>query len=417
MLTKKLFTLFIFLAIGITPFLSCISVSSADSMKSQNSEQKPWTYMFYADGDWAGGFPLVDYWLVPSGMSSSENLNIIVLQDTPDDTATMWYLNEPYNATLLEELGEINMGNYTTLRDFITYSKNNYPAERYMINLWDHGGAWVGACWDVTNNNDHLTMDEIQKALMESSGVNIIGFTACEMGCIEAAYELRNCTDVYIGSEEAYGISPDWIEIAQFIDENPDETTYAIANELISIFKENKPYYGNIDQWKFVLLSLIKLDLPFFPSLTLSAVRTDKLEALALSIDAFAHVLIDDINVYKTMITRVRFRVDNYPYPLQLRPGSIIGSQIDLYHFVELMDKPRYRLLRPELHKAAQLVKNNLEETIFIEHHQFGHRNANGLSIYFPPFYRYYSPEYTNSSLDFTEDTCWDEFLETYRLN
>ncbi|MCX6666547.1 MAG: clostripain-related cysteine peptidase [Euryarchaeota archaeon] len=390
-----------------------------DIVHSQRVGQKPWTYMIYADADNADAIgttgTVVDA-LLARGVSSSENISIVVLQDFINDPATLWSIDEDHNATLLENLGEINMANYTTLRDFINYCKNNFSAERYMINLWDHGGAWMGACWDYTNNNDHLTMDEIQKALNESGGVNIIGFTACDMGCIEAAYELRNYTDVYIGSEEAYGYSEEWTDIIKFIDENPKESTYNISEKIINSFKEYFPYFGNTLQWKLVLQTIIHLDLPYFPSLTLSAVRTDKLEVLVSSIDTFAHVLIKDISLYKPTITRERFKVDNYPYPSKLIPPSLIfGDYIDIYHFTELMDKPIFRLLKPELHDAAQQVQEHLEQAIIAEHHQIGHRNAHGLTIYFPLFYQYYSSEYTNSSLDFTHDTQWDEFLDAYR--
>jgi hypothetical protein len=44
-------------------------------------------------------------------------------------------------------------------------------------------------------------MDEFQKALEETGGVDIICFTPCLMGAVESAYELRNCTNVYIGNE------------------------------------------------------------------------------------------------------------------------------------------------------------------------------------------------------------------------
>ncbi len=72
-------------------------------------------------------------------------------------------------------------------------------------------------------------------------------------------------------------------------------------------------------------------------------------------------------------------------------------------------------MLKPELHDAAQQVQEHLDQVIIAEYHQIGHRNAHGLSMYFPPIYRYFPSEYANSSLDFPHDTQWDEFLEEYR--
>jgi hypothetical protein len=40
--------------------------------------------------------------------------------------------------------------------------------------------------------------------------------------------------------------------------------------------------------------------------------------------------------------------------------------------------------------------------------------NVHGLSIYFPRSKVLYDKNYTSLDLDFINDTCWDEFLESY---
>ena len=234
--------------INIASISSAISVSTDDIIDSLNTEEKKWTLMFYGDGDWYGGWPLTDF-LTQQGISSSDTVNIVALDDVPNGPAKLWYIDNTSSIILLEEKGEINMGAYETLRDFINYSKTNFPAERYVINLWDHGGAWEGACMDITNvsgDYDIITMDEMQIALKESGGVNIIGFSACVMGCIESAYELRNYTEVYIGSEEMHGMCKEWIEVPNILDEYSHESTYNISYRIIDLFKASYPYFGDI---------------------------------------------------------------------------------------------------------------------------------------------------------------------------
>ena len=418
---KKIISIFIILAIAITSSISCLSTtSSAEYIETYNLEPKKWTLMFYGDGDWPGGWPLTDF-LTQVGISSSNNVDIVALDDVPDGPAKLWYIDNNSSRILLEEKGEINMGDYETLRDFINYCKTNYSAERYALNLWDHGAAWKGACMDITNVSggyDILTMDEMQMALEESGGVNIIGFSACVMGCIESAYELRNCTEVYIGSEEMHGIGIEWVQVADILEEYPNESTYNISYKIMELFKTNYPYVGRLYDWTTSMIMQMKmLILPYPPALTISAVRTDKIEMLVSSVNNLSNTLIDNINLYKRTITRVRFRVDDYPRPMII--FSPMGDTIDIYHFVDLIDKPRFRLLTPELHEAVEDVKECLEMTLIDEYHQVGHRNAHGLSIYFPPKYtpiklRKYDSSYPNCGLDFTEDTRWDEFLELY---
>ena len=416
---KKL-TIISIVIIIVIPLSSMTSVVSENIHIRGNLEQKKWTLMFYGDGDWLGGWALTDF-LIQHGISSSENIDIVVLEDVPDGPAKLWYIDNNSSRVLLEEKGEINMGAYETLRDFISYSKINYPAERYILNLWDHGNAWKGACMDITNVSDDydiITMDEMQKALKESGGVNIIGFSACLMGCIESVYELRNYTEVYIGSEEMHGIGIEWIQVADILDEAPDESTYNISYKIIDLFKENHPFFGKIRMiiTRFIS-SLRSRILPYPPALTVSAIRTDKINDLVTSINNYSDLLIDNLDLLKRTIQKARLKVDDYPRPMIL--SSPMGTQIDIIHFVNLIDKLKFRLSIPELHIISKEIKNSLDQVIINEHHQVGHRRSNGLSIYFPPKtprdeYKKYSNDYANCSLDFTEDTHWDEFLELY---
>ncbi len=424
---KILVTSFIFTIMLIMPLQAIAELSNdtqyinslGDSVKSQNSDQKKWTFMFYGDGDWVGGWALTTF-LIQQGISSSSNVNIIALDDVPNGPAKLWYIDNNSSRVLLEEKGEINMGAYETLRDFINFSKTNYPAERYILNLWDHGDAWKGACMDVTNVSgyyDIITMDEMQKALKESGGVDIIGFSACIMGCIESVYELRDYTDVYIGSEEMHGIGVEWVKVSDILDEYPDESTYNISYKIIEFFKVNNPYFGNINKIKSIFYSLRSGILPYPPALTVSAIRTDKIKDLVSSISNYSDFLIDNMVVLRKSIQKARLKVDDYPRPMTL--SSPIGTQIDIIDFINLIDNLKFRLSKPELHSISEDIRNNFDQILINEYHQVGHRKAGGLSIYFPPKnthneYKLYDGSYANCSLDFTEDTNWDEFLEIY---
>jgi len=420
---KKILIFALIIIINLASISSAISVSNNEIIDSSNAEDKKWTLMFYGDGDWWGGWPLTEF-LIQQGISSSDNVDIVALDDVPDGPAKLWYIDKNSSKVLLEEKGEINMGAYETLRDFINYSKTNYPAERYIINLWDHGSAWEGACMDITNVSgyyDIITMDEMQMALKESGGVNIIGFSACVMGCIESVYELRNYTDVFIGSEEMHGIGVEWVEVADVLDEYPDESTYNISYKIIELFKTNYPFFGRFfDNIMEILYSLRLKILPYPPALTISAIRTDKIEDLVSSINNYSVFLIDNLDSLRITIQKARLKVDDYPRPMKL--SSPMGTQIDIIHFVKLLDKLRFRILKPELHIISEEIKNNLDKVIINEHHQVGHRKSNGLSIYFPPKnprndYKKYNEFYSNCSLDFSDNTQWDEFLELYLLN
>lgn len=56
--------------------------------------------MFYGDGDLQGGWPLTEL-LTQQGISSSDNVDIVVLDDVPDGPAKLWYIDENSSRVLL----------------------------------------------------------------------------------------------------------------------------------------------------------------------------------------------------------------------------------------------------------------------------------------------------------------------------
>ena len=133
-----------------------------------NSTNKSWTTLYYIDNDFSGGFddPLQDIFI--DEIASTSSVNVVVIQDNLDEPAFIYYIDENHNKLVLEELGEVNMADYLILKNFIEYGKEHYPADRYLLWVYDHGGAWKGACIDETNKAIGMTLDKFQKALSET---------------------------------------------------------------------------------------------------------------------------------------------------------------------------------------------------------------------------------------------------------
>ena len=93
--------------------------------------------------------------------SSSDNVNVVVEVDRrsafsfEDETQ----INELHSKRLLikgneiieiEDLGETNTGDPNTLREFILWGVNKYPADHYILILWNHGGGVSGIrLWEI----------------------------------------------------------------------------------------------------------------------------------------------------------------------------------------------------------------------------------------------------------------------------
>ncbi len=106
--------------------------------------------------------------------------------------------------TVEKRLGQRDMTDGETLTDFIKYCAEEYPANRNMLILWDHGAGSVDG-WgsDEYNFYDTLTIDEMGEALY-NAGVtfDFIGFDACLMSTMEVACVLYDFADYMIASED-----------------------------------------------------------------------------------------------------------------------------------------------------------------------------------------------------------------------
>lgn len=354
-------------------------------MASNAEPQKNWTWLFYNDADFYRAYdPLVDF---SEEAYSSENMNVLVLQDQEYSPATLWYIDEDHQTILLEDMGEINMGSYQTLFNFIDYAKQQYPADRYILSFYNHGGGWMGVCIDNTDN-DMLTMDELQNAITEAGGVDLTLFTApCLMGALESVYELRDCVDVYIGSEEGSGYGH-WFgtiqEICDIIVENPEISTDDLGDQIIQSIWEKTA-------WQDIV--------------TMSAVRTDYMDELAEVLDDVAG---DFLSLYDDGVYDLFFEiyksVQSFGY----------GSCIDTYHFAEQFKNTSFH---ESMNLKLEEIMVQINNTVIAECNGDQYPNAHGLSIYLPNLLQYlYDSNYGDSSygLDFSMNTCWDEFVKQY---
>lgn len=112
-------------------------------------------------------------------------------------------LPDSLSSPVLSDLGTKDMSDKRTLKDFLQYVKENYPAEHYMLILDDHGGGWRGCCVDEINGAGSLMPMQDVRAALEEVGLHpdIVVFHACLMGMVEVAYELKDVTDYVVASE------------------------------------------------------------------------------------------------------------------------------------------------------------------------------------------------------------------------
>ncbi|MCQ2437628.1 MAG: clostripain-related cysteine peptidase, partial [Clostridia bacterium] len=108
----------------------------------------------------------------------------------------------------VQTMDAMDMGDPATLKLFVEIAREQCPADRYALILWDHGGGPSGGvCFDeVAASGNAITPREIHIALNAVSPkirFDWIGFDACLMASLETAFYLVDNADYMIASEES----------------------------------------------------------------------------------------------------------------------------------------------------------------------------------------------------------------------
>lgn len=123
-----------------------------------------------------------------------------------DDKNQIFKVENKELVLVKEDVQKGYMSDPEALEYFIDYSQRHYPAEKYGLIMWDHGGGSVsGFGYDEKNpdEEDTLTLKEIKQALKNiNDKLEFIGFDACLMGNFEVAYAIKDKAKYLIASEE-----------------------------------------------------------------------------------------------------------------------------------------------------------------------------------------------------------------------
>lgn len=367
-----------------------------------------WTYMLYLyeDGTGLNGNKDINEWEVLGSIEGK--VNYVVLYDCNDDSKDgIYYVTKDpdgMNSTIISPRvsthlnADIDMNDANTLKNFIIWCKENYPAEKYGCNVWDHGNGifdrsapkFKAACGDM------LIWDlaDAMKAFKEvdGQGFTIFGFDVCLLGQVETVYDIMDYTDIVVASERTEP-GDGWDYTTQFnaLNANPDMDKYAFADHIVVEYDKS---YDNGTQGD--------------RSTTQSAIRTDKFKAeFVPALNAF----VDQINpeVYNIKAD-IKDCIDNAWYS----DGDDYKEHKDLGHFLTLL-KAKDNVSAETKAKIDELMaayNNSIIKSL-----ENDHPEATGLKIWIPenistnPKKHFYleADKYLSIS-----NTKWDEFLKMY---
>lgn len=239
-----------------------------------------WTFMVYlaADND-LESFALADLNEMEF-VGSTDDVNVVVQIDRSDSydgsnddwtDARRFFVTHDTSLTQIasEEvatLGEINTGDPASLVDFATWAIDTYPANRYALVIWDHGGSWLGVANDDSAGKDDLSLPELRQALdsiTANSGVDqldLIGFDACLMGGFEVYATIAPYGRYAVSSAELIpGNGWDYLGILDALTAEPSMDGDVLGKAIVDSFITF--YTDVVTKYPIFNLSLVDLSL------------------------------------------------------------------------------------------------------------------------------------------------------------
>ena len=268
------------------------------------------------------------------------------------------FLLEQNGITKVQSTAKKNMADPDTLEDFIRFSVGNYPADRYSLILWDHGGGPICGYGHDEQYNDMMSVSELRSAVSASlSGkLEMLGFDACLMGSVECAWAFRDLAEYYVASEE---VEPGYGWNFAFLEDLPRCADGGDMGQLIV-----DTYFDFYDDL-FQKRPLYRTDI------TLSCTDLSKIGAVEIGINnLFEDVNAEILSGKISEASRCRYRSKAFGK----EGGNFEYDLIDLGHITDL--------LAADYPAEAQALKAVLNS--YVVYSRTNTDNAGGVSIYHP---------------------------------
>lgn len=334
---------------------------------------------------------------------------------------------------MVQDVGEANMASPEALIDFATWAMANYPADKYVLIMSDHGMGWPGGWSDpdqggapasISNSplgnalGNHMFLEQIDYAfdqIRAQAGVDkleIIGMDACLMGHIEVMSALTphaNYTIVSQETEPALG----WAYTA-FLGElvaNPDMSGAELGQAVVdSYIQQDQRILDDQARTEWVgrgPVSVRQLTDQLERNITLATVDLAALPALNDRVNELAYQL-------QTADQQAVAKARNYAQSFTSVFGSSVPpSYIDLGNFAGLLKQASRS---QAVNQAADSVLAALNDAVVISRRGANRPGATGISIYFPNSQLFQNPatglqSYNVVAGRFVQDSLWDEYL------
>jgi hypothetical protein len=311
----------------------------------------------------------------------------------PDNTPTV--VSEVVQSNLVDGMGNaLDMGDPQTLLDFLDWAKTYYPADRYVLVIWNHGNGWRRGPEEdrgraFSYDDQYGTSIQIWEAddALGSHVFDILAWDASLMQMLEVAYEVRDHALYVVGSEESPPAEgyPYHLVFDDFRD-NPDAATASLTQAFVDGMLSHPPYVTR--------------------KITQSSIDASQLVALRTAVSALGTALTTEYNADPTGMAP---RVQN------VRATTQAYSQSSQRYYRDLVDLCLKLEAEPGMPSsvvnAAAAVRAQVAIAVIFEGHNGNSPGSNGVSIDFSPASVFGASAADYLQMKFAQDSTWDEWL------
>lgn len=295
---------------------------------------------------------------------------------------------EKINSPAVAENRNADMGSWRHLAEFVEFARGKYPAEKYMLIIWNHGSGWQsygkpiegyknlskGVSYDDETGN-HITAVELRRAFERTGKIEVVAFDACLMADTAVFYEIRDYADVIVASEELEPTDGyDFTALMKRFAENPAANSEEMGKHIVDAFMSAYPGPENIGRAAH------------------SAIRAAQIAPLAGLLDDFARLALasSDIETLKALCREMPFL------------GTYISVDMHLF-----MAEAAKRVKDEKLAAKACQIMSFITDRAVILNRENLLQDVKGIAVYIP----YGAYEKNFSQLSIAKDTAWDELM------
>lgn len=277
-----------------------------------------------------------------------------------DPSCLQRYKSDDSGLTLLDEQKLASMGDPDTLSAYLSWGVKSYPADKYMVLFWNHGGGSVaGVEFDELFDSDSLTLPELDDAFKEvGQKFEVVGFDTCLMSSLENASTLSPYAKYMVASEEYEpGGGWDYTAWTQFLMDTPKSGGAALGKVICDT------YYNKCKENAEEAMT------------TMSVVDLKKIPALEKAFDAMSAEMTNITSDITTLQAYVKgaVRAENF------------GGNTDEEGYTNMVDLGDLTINTEDvISKTAEGVLDALFASIVYEVHGSSRAHASGLSVFFP---------------------------------